>query len=66
MTNAPETFQAVVNDALKELISKFALVYLDDIVIVSKNAKHIEHIRIVLEVLRRHMLYAKLAKCSFM
>ena len=56
-----------MNDVLKEVIGKFVLVYLDDIVIFSKNAEeHVEHVRIVLEVLRKHKLYAKLAKCSFM
>ena len=40
---------------------------MDDKVIFSKNAEeHVEHVRIVLEVLRKHKLYAKLAKCSFM
>ena len=56
-----------MNDVLKEVIGKVVLVYLDDIVIHSKNAEeHVEHCRIVLEVLRKHKLYAKLPKCSFM
>ena len=67
LTNAPGTFQSVMNEVLGDVIGKFVLVYLDDLVIFSKNAEgHVEHVRIVLGLLRRHKLYAKLAKCTFM
>ncbi len=56
-----------MNDALKDVVDKFDLVYLDDIVIFSKVAdEHVKHVRIVLKLLRKHKLYAKLAKCTFM
>ena len=67
LTNAPGTFQSVTNEVLGDVIGKFVLVYLDDLVIFSKNAEgHVEHVRIVLGLLRRHKLYAKLAKCTSM
>ena len=66
LTNAPATFQAVMNDVLRPVIGKFALVYLDDILIFSKNiAEHAEHLRAVLQLLREHELYAKMSKCTF-
>ena len=67
LTNAPGTFQSVMNEVLGDVIGKFVLVYLDDLVIFSKTAEeHVEHVRIVLGLLRKHRLYAKLAKCTFM
>ena len=68
LTNAPGTFQNIMNDVLKDVIGKFVLVYLDDIVIFSRSEEeHMLHLKIVLEVLRRHIvkLYAKLSKCKF-
>ena len=67
LTNAPGTFQSVMNEVLGEVIGKFVLVYiyLDDVVIFSKNAEeHVQHIRMVLDLLRKHKLYTKLPKCS--
>ena len=66
LTNAPGTFQNIMNDVLKDVIGKFVLVYLDDVVIFSRSdQEHMLHLNIVLEVLRRHKLYAKLSKCKF-
>ena len=63
LTNAQGTFQAVMNDVQKVVRQ----VCLDDIVLFSNNAEvHMEHVRFVFEVLRKHKLYAKLPKCSFM
>ena len=67
LTNAPGTFQNIMNEVLRDVIGKFVLVYLDDIVIYSRNQdEHMQHLRIVLDLLRKHKLYAKLSKCKFM
>ena len=66
LTNAPGTFQNIMNNVLKDVLGKFVLVYLDDIVIFSKSkAEHYKHLQIVLQLLRRHKLYANLGKCNF-
>ena len=50
-----------------EYLDKFIVVYLDDILIYSKNEEeHAEHLRLVLEKLREHHLYAKFSKCEFL
>ncbi len=66
LTNAPATFQTVMNNVLRPVIGKFVLVYLDDILIFSQNmAEHIEHLKVVLQLLRDNHLYAKMSKCTF-
>ena len=60
LTNAPATFQTMMNAILRPYIDKFVLVYLDDILIYSNSAEqHREHLRLVLEALRQHTLYAR-------
>ena len=66
LTNAPAAFQGAMNDLFREYLDEFVVVYLDDILVYSKDpAKHLDHLRIVLEKLREHKFYAKLAKCTF-
>ena len=48
-----------------EYLDKFVVVYLDDILIYSKNEEHAEHLRLVLMKLREHRLYVKFSKCEF-
>ena len=56
-----------MNEVLRPYLDKFCLVYLDDILIYSRDEKeHLEHIRLVLEKLREHRLYAKMSKCEFL
>lgn len=66
LTNAPATFQRVMNRIFAPYLGKFVLVYLDDILVMSRTPEeHVEHLRVVLETLRKHKLYAKLSKCEF-
>ncbi len=66
LTNAPATFQNLMNEVIPPELHDFCLVYLDDILIFSKSKEeHEEHIRKVLDILRKHKLIAKLNKCSF-
>ncbi|KAJ9509747.1 hypothetical protein QJQ45_011393 [Haematococcus lacustris] len=67
LTNAPATFQRVMNEAFAEVINDYALVYLDDILVMSKDSEeHLVHLRRVFDLLRKNKLYAKLSKCEFM
>ena len=66
LTNAPATFSRLMNYIFMEYLDKFVVVYLDDILVYSKNEEeHAEHLRLVLEKLREHQLYAKYSKCEF-
>jgi hypothetical protein len=66
LTNAPATFMCLMNNVLNKFLDKFVLVFIDDILIYSKNREeHEEHLRLVLQVLREHQLYAKFSKCDF-
>ena len=66
LCNAPATFQRMMNDIFRDHLDRFVLVYLDDILIFSKTAEeHERHVRTVLELLRKHKLYAKMKKCEF-
>jgi hypothetical protein len=66
LTNAPAYFMNLMNKIFMEYLDKFVVVFLDDILIYSKTEEeHAEHLRLVLETLREHQLYAKLSKCEF-
>ena len=64
LTNAPATFQRCMNSLFKHL--PFVVVYLDDILIFSKNqAEHLQHAETVLQILKEQNLFCKLKKCEF-
>ena len=66
LTNAPAYFMSMMNKVFMEFFDKFVVVFIDDILVYSKNEEeHNEHLRSVLEKLRKHQLYAKFSKCEF-
>ncbi|KAK1629506.1 hypothetical protein QYE76_003821 [Lolium multiflorum] len=66
LTNAPAIFMNLMNKIFMPCLDKFVIVFIDDILIYSKDkAEHAEHLRIVLQTLREHQLYAKFSKCEF-
>ena len=66
LTNAPAYFMSMMNKVFMEFLDKFVVVFIDDILVYSKNEEeHKEHLRLVLGKLREHQLYAKFSKCEF-
>ena len=66
LTNAPATFQTLMNDIFRPHLGRFVVVYLDDILIYSRTLEeHNAHVRTILSLLRGNKLYGKLSKCSF-
>ncbi|KAL0546378.1 hypothetical protein IC582_016286 [Cucumis melo] len=66
LTNAPAVFMDLMNRVFREFLDTFVIVFIDDILIYSKTeAKHEEHLRMVLQTLRDNKLYAKFSKCEF-
>ncbi|WVZ84311.1 hypothetical protein U9M48_031358 [Paspalum notatum var. saurae] len=66
LTIAPAYFMNLMNKVFMEYLAKFVVVFIDDILIYSKTEEeHEEHLRLVLQKLREHKLYAKLSKCEF-
>ena len=59
-------FSRLMNYIFMDYLDKFFMVYLDDILVYSKNKEeHAEHLHLVLEKLREHQQYAKYSKCEF-
>ncbi|SPT20051.1 unnamed protein product [Triticum aestivum] len=66
LVNAPPTFSRMMNFIFNPYTNEFVLVYLDDILVFSKNKEdHAKHLRLVLDKLREHKFYAKFSKCEF-
>ena len=66
LVNAPPTFSRMMNFIFNAYTNDFVLIYLDDILVFSKNKEdHAKHLRLVLDKLREHQFYAKLSKFEF-
>ena len=65
-TNAPAAFMDLMNRVFRPYVDQFVVVFIDDILLYSKDAQeHEQHLKIVLQTLREKKLYAKLSKCDF-
>nr|GFB35957.1 putative reverse transcriptase domain-containing protein [Tanacetum cinerariifolium] len=66
LTNALAVFMDLMNRVCKPYLDKFVIVFIDDILIYSKDEKeHEEHLKAILELLKKEELYAKFSKCEF-
>ena len=66
LTNAPAAFMDLMNRVFLPHLDQFVVVFIDDILVYSKDAQeHEHHLRIVLQTLRENQLFAKLSKCDF-
>jgi hypothetical protein len=66
LTNALAYFMSLMNKVLMEYLDKFVVVFIDDILVYLRSEEeHEGHLRLVLQKLRDHRLYAKLSKCEF-
>ncbi|GJZ89568.1 putative reverse transcriptase domain-containing protein [Tanacetum coccineum] len=66
LTNAPAVFMDLMNRVCKPYLDKFVIVFINDILIYSKDKEeHGEHLKIILKLLKQEQLYAKFSKCNF-
>ena len=66
LTNATMTFMDLMNRVFRNYLDYFMIVFTDDILVYSKNEiDHMGHLRVVLQVLKEHQLFAKYRKCEF-
>ena len=64
LTNAPAAFMDLMHKVFQPYLDQFIVVFVDEILIYSQS-EHEDHLRIVLQLLRDHQLYARFSKCEF-
>jgi hypothetical protein len=65
LTNATETFQRLMNNVFEDILHKIVEEYLDNIIIFSQTLpEHVQHVKLVVERLIKHVLKIKLSKCK--
>ncbi|KAI2649284.1 Retrotransposon-derived protein PEG10 [Labeo rohita] len=66
LANSPSCFQSFVNEVFRDMLNRWVIVYIDDILVYSRSlSEHVNHVRLVLQRLIKHQLYAKEEKCEF-
>ena len=66
LTNSPVAFMDLLHMVFQPYLDQFVVVFIDEILVYSKSVdEHEGHLRIVLQTLRDHQLYAKFSKCEF-
>ena len=66
LINSPTALMDLMNGVFKPYLDQFVVVFIDDILVYSKNKEEQEkHLRVVLQTLKEHQLFAKLKKCEF-
>ena len=66
LTNAPTTFMDLMNRVFRPYLNQFVVVFIDEILVYSRDEQeHEQHLKIVLQTLRKKKLYTKLSKCDF-
>ena len=66
LTNVPAAFMDLMHRIFQPYLDQFVVVFIDDILMYSRSKEeHEDHLRVVLQVLRDHQLYAKFSKCEF-
>ena len=66
LTNTPAAFMDSMNKVFRLYLDRFVVVFIDEILVYSRNEEeHTLHLRLVLQTLKEHQLYAKFSKCEF-
>ncbi|KAL0148230.1 hypothetical protein M9458_056462 [Cirrhinus mrigala] len=66
LANSPAVFQSFINEVFRDLLKKYVIAYIDDILIYSKSeVEHVDHVRTLLSRLLENQLYIKAEKCEF-